>query len=150
LDQQLLEPYREILKEPVAESDYERMLVRLIADLNAERGCLWLERENTFLYEGDEALRERFPFSRQAIDAVLKDGRSFLSFDPDRDPRISRESSLSMNLRTCLAASCTDSQGEVLAVAYFDNRLDADQFSHQHLRLLKAVLSLVPGAVPVD
>jgi GAF domain-containing protein len=150
VEQQLLKPYEEILTEPVTRSDYEQVLCELIDQFQAERGCLWLEKENAFLYLGDEQLRKDFPFSRQAIDAVLVEGRSFLSFDPKRDPRIEKDSSLAMNLRTCLAASCINAENQVLVVAYFDNDLNSEPFSHQDLRFLKAVLSMVPGAMPVE
>lgn len=150
MDQQLLEPFQEFLNEPVTRADYEQLLCALIDEFQAERGCFWLEQDNAFLYMGDEQLRKEFPFSRQAVDAVLIEGRSFLSFDPQKDPRIEKGSSLAVNLRTCLAASCVDSQDQVLVVAYFDNDLNSEPFSHKQLRLLKAVLSMVPGAVPVE
>ena len=150
MDEQLLQTFREKLAEPVTKGDYEQVLAALVTHLRAERGCMWLERENKFLYEGDERLRREFPFSRQAVDAVLEQGRSFLSFDPESDPRISEDSSLSLNVRSCMAASCTDENGSVLALAYFDNDMKRDPFSHRDLRFLKAVLSLVPGAVKIE
>ncbi|MCA9779603.1 MAG: GAF domain-containing protein [Candidatus Eremiobacteraeota bacterium] len=150
MDGQLLETFQEKLAEPVSKEDYQQVLAGLVTQLRAERGCLWLERENKFLYEGDEGLRKEFPFSRQAVDAVLEQGRSFLSFDPECDPRIAEDSSLSLNVRCCMAASCTDEKGNVLVLAYFDNNLKRDQFTHRDLKVLKAVLSLVPGAVKVE
>ena len=150
MNEQLLQSFREKLAEPVTKENYQHVLAGLVEQLRAERGCMWLERENRFLYEGDEGLRKEFPFSRQAVDAVLEQGRSFLSFDPEHDPRISEDSSLSLNVRCCLAASCTDQNGNVLALAYFDNDMKKDQFSHRDLRFLKAVLSLVPGALKVE
>ena len=150
MDEQLLQTFQEKLAEPVTKEDYAHVLAGLVAQLRAERGCLWLERENKFLYEGDEGLRKEFPFSRQAVDAVLEQGRSFLSFDPESDPRIAEDSSLSLNVRCCLAASCTDEKGNILVLAYFDNNMKRDQFSHKDLRFLKAVLSSVPGALKVE
>lgn len=150
MDQELIQSYRELFQEPVTDKEYKQILESLIETLHADRGCLWLERENSFLYSGDEKLRKKFPFSRQAVDAVLrKKGRSFLSFAPDKDPRISERSSLSLNVRGCLAASCVDQNENFLVVAYFDRDASSGQFNHKDLKTLKMVLSMVPGAVPI-
>ena len=142
-----LEDYRELLKEPT-QADYENVLVLLMEQMFAERGCLWLERENAFLYNGDEELRKTFPFSRQAVDSVLDQGRCFISFDATEDERIRASASIATNnVRSCLCAACRDSAGEVLVLAYFDNSLSSGQFTEDDLEHLREVLSLVPGAV---
>jgi len=145
-----LEPYRDCLVNPDRES-YEQVLELLMEEIFAERGCLWLERENVFIYQGDEELRTRFPFSRQAVDAVLDMGRSFISFDATTDERIRASGSIAMNnVRSCLCAAFKDSKGDVLVLAYFDNGMSSGQFSEADLKLLREVLSLVPDAVPVE
>ena len=144
-----LEHYEELLSEPSVDN-YSQVLELLMEETFAERGCFWLERENKFLYQGDEELRKEFPFSRQAVDAVLSQGRSFISFDTTEDDRLTDSSSILMNkVRSCLCAACRDPRGEVLVLAYFDNSMSSGQFSEEDLALLKAVLALVPGAVSV-
>lgn len=144
-----LEPYQDLLNDPSPEA-YKQLLELLLEEIFAERGCLWLERENTFLYCGDEDLRKRFPFSRKAVDAVLDLGRSFISFDTASDERLSPTGSMAMNnVRSCLCSACVGESGDVLVLAYFDNSMNSGQFSEEDLHLLQDVLSLVPGAVPV-
>lgn len=142
-----LEPYQDLFGDG-AQVDYAQVLELLMEEIFAERGCLWLERENKFLYQGDEDLRKRFPFSRQAVDAVLDQGRSFISYDTTEDERIRDSGSIMMhNVRSCICAASCDSEGEVLVLAYFDNSMSSGQFTEDDLQLLKNVLSLVPGAV---
>lgn len=150
VSEERLKPYQDLVSDDMTLANYEEFLELLIEDFFAERGCLWLERENRFVYRGDEELRKRFPFSRQAVDAVLEEGRSFITFDTKSDPRIESASSMAMNnVRSCLCASCTDDKGEVLVVAYFDNTMDSEPFSHKDLKFLKQALSLLPNAIPV-
>lgn len=144
-----LEPFQELLENPDPDS-YQMVLELLMEETFAERGCMWLERENAFIYSGDEELRKEFPFSRQAVDSVLEQGRSFISFDAEVDERLRPSGSLMMhNVRSCLCAAGSDTEGNVLVLAYFDNSMSSGQFSKEDLELLKRVLSLVPGAVPV-
>lgn len=144
-----LDLYSELLEEPSVKV-YGQILDLLMEEIFAERGCLWLETDNAFLYRGDEELRKRFPFSRQAVDEVLEHGRSFISFDTTQDTRLRPSGSIALNnVRSCLCAACRDSSGEVLVLAYFDNGMSAGEFSQRDLDYLKAVLSLVPGATPV-
>lgn len=120
----------------------------LTEELFAERGSFWLERENDFLYCGDEKLREKFPFSRQAVDSVLDEGRAFLCLDSREDFRVTRFGSIAVNnVRSVLCAAARNESGEVLVLAYFDTRGTAGSFSKEDLALLKDVLALVPGAV---
>ena len=142
-----LAPYRVLLKEPGKE-EYERVLELLLGSLSAERGCFYLEKESLFLYKGDEELRKTFPFSRQAVDAVLDDGCSFISFDPDKDDRINPTGSIRLNqVRSCVCSACVDESGEVLVLAYFDNSVSHGAFTQETLDKLRKVLELVPGAV---
>lgn len=148
IDQDRLEPFRDLLANP-QESDYEKVLELLLENIVAERGCMWLDQGNAFIYRGDEELRENFPFSRQAVDAVLDHGRSFISYDTEQDDRVGPCSSIAMNkVRSCLCAASIDEEGNVLVLAYFDNSMGAGQFSQEDLEFLHGVLSLVPGAVP--
>ena len=150
MDGQLLESFQEKLAEPVSKEDYQQVLAGLVTQLRAERGCLWLERENKFLYEGDEGLRKEFPFSRQAVDSVLDRGRSFVSYDTESDARLEPTGSIRVNkVRSCLCAACYDGKGGLIAVAYFDNGMSFGMFAESDLELLKKVLSLFPGALPV-
>ena len=143
-----LDAFKELLSQPT-QADYEKVLEMLLEQIFAERGCMWLERENVFIYHGNEELRKTFPFSRQAVDAVLDEGRSFISFDSTQDERIRESGSILMNkMRSCVCSACTDSNGDVLVLAYFDNSMKSDPFSEADLQTLREVLALVPGAVP--
>ena len=148
MDQERLDPFRDLLADP-EKSDYEQVLELLLEEIFAERGCMWLERENAFIYRGDEEIRKNFPFSRQAVDEVLEAGRSFISYDTSLDDRVHPCSSMAVNnVRSCLCAAATDGAGQVLVLAYFDNSMSAGQFSQEDLEFLQGVLSLLPGAVP--
>ena len=70
MDSSRLDPFKELM-ERSGRPDYEAVLEALLEEIFAERGCLWLEKDNEFLYRGDDELRKRFPFSRQAVDSVL-------------------------------------------------------------------------------
>lgn len=145
-----LKPYEELLTAPTIDS-YKKVLAMLVEATGAQRGCFWLENHNNFIYQGDEELRKQFPFSRQAVDTVLAKGRSLLSYDTTTDARFTPFGSVMMhNVRSCLCAACTDNYGEVLVLGYFDNTIGAEQFTDEHLDLLRRVLSLVPDAVPVE
>lgn len=149
-DESEIEPFRDLLRDPGVD-DYQTLLELLLEELFAERGCMWLERENAFVYSGDEELRREFPFSRQAVDEVLEHGRSFVSYDTTSDDRVQPTGSIAMHkVRSCLCAACRDEEGQVLVLAYFDNGMSSGQFTERDLALLKKVLSLVPGAVPVE
>jgi GAF domain-containing protein len=141
--------YRDLMDAPDTAS-YQEMLEMLVVEMSAERGCLWLEPENRLLYSGDEKLHQAFPFSRQAVDSVLDRGRSFVSYDTENDDRLEPTGSIKVNkVRSCLCAACYDKDGELLALAYFDNGMNFGMFTEEDLKLLREVLSLVPGAVPV-
>ena len=144
-----LELYRDLMDAPDS-SSYQEMLEMLVVEMSAERGCLWLERENRLLYSSEEELHRNFPFSRQAVDSVLDRGRSFVSYDTESDNRLEPTGSIKVNkVRSCLCAACYDKDGELLAVAYFDNGMSFGMFAEDDLNLLREVLSLFPGAVPV-
>ena len=144
-----LELYRDLLRVPSTAS-YQEMLEMLVVEMSAERGCLWLERENRLLHCGDEKLHKSFPFSRQAVDSVLDRGRSFVSYDTESDARLEPTGSIRVNkVRSCLCAACYDGKGGLIAVAYFDNGMSFGMFAESDLELLKKVLSLFPGALPV-
>ena len=148
MDSSELEVYRELLREPT-QANYEKVLAKMLVQIGAERGCMWLERENAFIYQGDEELRKTFPFSRQAVDTVLDSGPSFLSFDPASDERIRDSGSIMMNkVRSCLCTACREANGNVLVLAYFDNSMRSDPFSTENLAAIDSILALVPGAVP--
>jgi hypothetical protein len=144
-----LENYRELLRNPDT-AGYQQVLELLVTDLSAARGCFWLEKGHDLLYCGDDELYQKFPFSRQAVDAVLDHGRSFYSYDTRMDERLDPTGSIKVNnVRSCLCAACYQENGRVLVIAYFDNSVGKGLFSEKDLSTLREVLSLVPGAMPV-
>ena len=148
MDSSRLEPFKALMARP-GRPDYENVLESLLEEIFAERGCMWLEKENEFLYRGDDDLRKRFPFSRQAVDSVLEKGRSFIAYDDGgNEPTPPSGSMVMNNVRSCVCAAAKNAQGEVLVLAYFDNGVESDPFSMEDLELVQGVLDLVPGAVP--
>lgn len=139
-----LEPFRKLLKEP-ERSDYKRLLGMLLDTFDAERGCLWLEEAEDLIYRGDQSLRDTFPFSRSVFNSVLTEGKGFVTFDPAADDRIPPTSSMNLhNVRSALAAAARDEEGNVRAVAYFDNRISAPPFTEDDLAFLTQVMNLFP------
>lgn len=128
--------------------DYSRLLTMLLDVLDAERGCVWLEDGEELFYQGDQSLRESFPFSRSIFERVLEHGNGFVTFDPAQDDRIAPTSSVTAHsVRSALAAAAKDHTGKVFAVAYFDNRISAPPFSKDDLAFLQSVLNTLPRAV---
>ena len=150
MDSSRLDPFKEMMARP-GRPDYESVLEALLEEIFAERGCMWLEKDNAFLYRGDDELRKRFPFSRQAVDSVLEKGRSFIAYDDGgKEPASPTSSMLMNNVRSCVCAAAKNAQGEVLVLAYFDNGPESDPFSIEDLELVQGVLDMVPGAVSSD
>lgn len=128
---------------------YRALLEKLVKTVSAERGCFYLERENKLLYHGDDLLRERFPFTKEAVLSVLDEGRAFLCLDSANAPRSISSGSIMVNsVRSVLCAAARDANGEILVLAYFDNKGTSGCFSLESLKTLKRVLGQVPGAIP--
>ena len=126
-------------------SDYDRLLGQLLDVLDAERGCFWMEGQEKLIYQGDQTLRESFPFSRSIFERVLEHGNGFVTFDSASDDRIGPTSSVAMhNVRSAIAAAAKDKEGNVTTIAYFDNRMTAPPFSKEDLAFLQAVLDSLP------
>lgn len=141
---QSLEPFKKLFSQPNF-SAHERLLGMLLDTFDAERGCLWLEKTEKLIYRGDESLRNTFPFSRSVFEHVLEEGKGFITFDPSSDDRIHPLSSMNLhNVRSALCAAARDAAGEVVAVAYFDNRISAPPFSENDLAFLSDVMKLFP------
>lgn len=142
-----LEPFRSLTSREGFD-DYAKLLTMLLDVLDAERGCIWIEESKDLIYQGDQSLRESFPFSRSIFDRVLEHGNGFVTFDPVHDDRMGPTSSVAMhNVRSALAAAAQDEAGKVFAIAYFDNRMTAPPFSKDDLSFLQSVLRTLPGAV---
>lgn len=138
-----IERFEKMLKEK-GFSNYERLLANLLDVLDAERGCIWFAATDELVYRGDQSLRESFPFSRNIFDRVLEHGNGFVTFDTASDERIGPTSSVAMhNVRSALAAAAQDHNGQVFAIAYFDNRMTAPPFSKEDLTFLQSVLDLL-------
>lgn len=141
------QPMLELLRPSL--NHYKAMLEKLVTAVSAERGCLYLEKENELLYHGDEQLRQKFPFSRDAVLSVLDEGRAFLCLDAANAPKSQGTGSVMINtVRSVLCAAARDVNGEILVLAYFDNKGTSGCFPPESLKLLKSVLGHIPGAVP--
>ncbi len=139
-----IEPFKQLLSQSNF-SAHNRLLGMLLDTFDAERGCLWLEKSEKLIYRGDESLRNTFPFSRSVFERVLEDGKGFVTFDPSSDDRIHPLSSMNLhNVRSALCAAARDSGGDVIAVAYFDNRISAPPFTEDDLAFLTQVMQLFP------
>ncbi len=140
-----LKPFEDILSKRTTRADLEHFLELLMEENFAERGCLWLEKDNemSFVYHGDEELRDRFPFSRQVVDSVLEHGRGFVSFDSRTDERLGPSQSIAVNnVRSCLCAAAKGSNGEIQAIAYFDNCASVGNFTETDLEFLNQVMEI--------
>ncbi len=142
-----LEPYSELLNEELSNENLEKILEMLIEENFAERGCLWMPTRD-LVYIGDEVLRLQFPFSRSVIRNVLSRGRGLVSFDPSSDERLGTSQSIAAhNVRSCLCSAAHNADGEILAIAYFDNQASGGNFSEDDLHFLNKVMDLFPEAV---
>jgi len=131
-------PHREAL---------DTLLEQLMETFFAERGCLWVEEWQDYLYQGDEELRDEFPFSTQVVESAIQTGRGFVSFDSKLDDRIAPTGSIAVHkVRSCLCAAAKNPAGETLAVAYFDNKTSAGNFTEEDLETLQKIMALFPGA----
>lgn len=141
-----LQPFAELLADR-DKSNLERALELLMEENFAERGCLWLEESHELIYIGDEVLRLEFPFSRRVVDSVLDKGRGFVSFDSQSDQRLAPSGSIAVNnVRSCLCSAARKANGDLLAIAYFDNRASVGNFTVDDLDFLNSVMALFPGA----
>lgn len=142
-----LEPYAEVLSDDLSTENLEKLLEMLIEENFAERGCLWMPTRD-LIYIGDEVLRLQFPFSRSVIRNVLSRGRGLVSFDPSTDERLGTSQSIAANnVRSCLCSAAHNAEGEILAIAYFDNQASGGNFSQGDLDFLNKVMDLFPEAV---
>ena len=142
----ITQAYQALMSDP-NEENLGQVLDLLMEELFAERGCIWVDGEATPIYRGDEELRERFPFSTQVVEAAMTNGAGFVSFDSQQDDRLGPTSSIAVNsIRSCLGAAARDEAGKVLAIAYFDNKTSAGNFTEKDLALVDQVMALYPGA----
>lgn len=143
-----MEPFVELLDDALSTANLERVLELLMEENFAERGCFWVPNRD-LVYCGDETLRLRFPFSRNVIKSVLNKGRGFVSFDAQADERLGPSQSIAANnVRSCLCSAARDSEGVILAIAYFDNQATGGNFTIEDLDFLNQVMQCFPGAVP--
>lgn len=149
LQNEQLAPFHELLTPELETSNLERVLELLMEENFAERGCLWLEERHELIYIGDETLRLEFPFSRRVVDSVLDRGRGFVSYDSSTDARLDPKGSVVVNnVRSCLCTAARRADGDLLAIAYFDNRASVGNFTEKDLAFLNQVMDLFPGAAP--
>lgn len=147
MQEEQLAAYRELLTPELATANLERVLELLMEENFAERGCLWLEERHELIYIGDDTLRLEFPFSRRVVDSVLDRGRGFVSYDSSTDARLDPKGSVMVNnVRSCLCTAARSADGELLAIAYFDNRASVGNFTEKDLTYLNEVMALFPGA----
>jgi GAF domain-containing protein len=131
---ELTAPFRELKGEIVAQLQAVLGLAR--EKVGAERGCLLLTltgREQ-LLYDGDESLRLKFPFSRQVVGQVMVTGIGMVSF---QEPGTSSRDSMSLHgVRAALCAPILAAD-EDLGIIYFDSRINNDLFNQEKLQLIQ-------------
>ena len=139
---------KELMGDRPDRESLDTLLEQLMENFFAERGCLWVEEWQDYLYQGDEELRDEFPFSTQVVETAVKTGRGFVSFDSKLDDRIAPTGSIAVHkVRSCLCAAAKNASDETLAVAYFDNKTSAGNFTEEDLENLQKIMSYFPGAV---
>lgn len=147
MDESDIAGYKELMGDSIDKESLTTLLEQLMEAYFAERGCLWIEAWGDYLYHGDEELRDEFPFSTQVVEAAVTTGRGFVSFDSKLDDRIAPTGSIAVHkVRSCLCAAARDTEGSVLAVAYFDNKTSAGNFTEEDLASLETIMSHFPGA----
>ncbi|MFA5505279.1 MAG: GAF domain-containing protein [Vulcanimicrobiota bacterium] len=97
--------------------------------LDAERGCLLVMStgHETMLYDGDEELNLKFPFSRNVVGQAMTGRTVLVSFDSPGE--LHGDSVSSMKLHGVRAALCTPLLGpqqQDLGVIYFDSRVGTE------------------------
>lgn len=110
-------------------------------EIGAERGCMLVTRSGheQLLYDGDETLREKFPFSRNLVGEVMAFGIGLVCFDT---PAADIPGSNSMAIHGVRAALCVPILGRGdrdFGVIYFDSRGGAEPFTKEQLEVIQAL-----------
>ena len=117
--------------------------------LDAERGCLMITRSGreTLMYDGDEDLNLKFPFSRNVVGQAMIGRTGLVSFQSPE--QMEGEGIASMKAHGVRAALCAPLLGpneEDYGVIYFDTRIgksfDKDQLETV-LQLARAIGTLL-------
>lgn len=116
--------------------------------VGAERGCLMVTRpgREQLLYDGDESLRLKYPFSRKVVGEVMVSGVGLVAFQKE-----SRDRNDSMALHGIRAALCAPVLGpdeEDFGVIYFDSKAAGDNvFSESQLELIQGLAKEIGKAL---
>lgn len=132
----------ELLQDPgrAIESRFQLCLSAARERLNAERGCLFLThpRFDLMLFDGDEELNLRFPFSRSVVGEAMTGSTGLVSFESEQALRSGPVSSMAAHgVRAALCAPIIDGVGNDHGVIYFDTRLGQALFSKEQLEQVK-------------
>ncbi len=138
-------PLEDLLAPLRKSQDLDAQLAEILTlarqEIGAERGCMLVTRSGheQLLYDGDEALREKFPFSRNVVGEVMAFGTGLVSFDT---PAADLPGSQSMAIHGVRAALCAPILGRGdrdFGVIYFDSRVSAEPFTQEQLEIIQAV-----------
>lgn len=117
-----------------------KMILRLARlHLGVERGCMMITRsghENLF-HDGDESLREKFPFSKNVVGEVMAFGMGLVSF---KSPEADMQDTKSMELHGVRVALCAPILGRGdrdFGIIYFDSRVSDEPFDKEKLELIQ-------------
>lgn len=108
-------------------------------EIGAERGCMLVTRSGheQLLYDGDEALREKFPFSRNVVGEVMAFGTGLVSFDTAASDLPGSQSMAIHGVRAALCAPILGRGDRDFGVIYFDSRVSAEPFTKEHLEMIQ-------------
>lgn len=91
------------------------------------------------LYDGDEALREKFPFSRNVVGEVMAFGTGLVSFESKASDLPGSQSMALHGVRAALCAPILGRGDRDFGVIYFDSRVSAEPFTEQDLEMIQAL-----------
>jgi GAF domain-containing protein len=117
------------------ESRFRVCLARTREYLDAERGCLMVTRsgKETLLYDGDQELNLKFPFSRNVVGQAMIGRTGLVSFQsPGQLEGDGIASMQAHGVRAALCAPLLGPKDEDFGVIYFDTRI-GKEFSQEQL-----------------
>ncbi len=144
-----MEAIEEALARGPSQEAYEEVLELAMGELFAERACLLLKYKELelFVYQGDESLKEQFPFSREIIKNVLHEGRGLVNYEGEEMPEST--SIKAYGLRSVLCAPL-EKAGFPLGVLYFDNRASTGSFKDEDVEFVRALAAKIAGGVSLS
>lgn len=127
------------------DSPLEERLQEVLAlareQVGAERGCMLVTRAGVeqLLHDGDDELRDKFPFSRNLVGEVMAFGTGLVSYQSQACDLPGSQSMMLHGVRAAMCAPILSLNDDDCGVVYFDNRGSAEPFSEEQLKLVQSL-----------